>query len=120
MFENYLISPPALLTLVNGINGFRGERVTAEEIERWLTEHKWERKYLGREVNLEAREEPLWLREVDGARLLGTLFGDLSEGRVAYDKVRHGVELTKWICQHEPENFGDVMMLIREAMTRAH
>jgi hypothetical protein len=119
MFENYLISPPALATVMNGIDGFRREIVTVEEIERWLGNHKWDREYWGRDVGLELRDNALWLKEGDGARLIGTLFRDLSEGRVAYDKVRHGVRLTEWICQHEPVNFEDVVMLIREAMTRA-
>ncbi len=43
------------------------------------------------------------MQEVHGAQLLKDLFGQLSERRVAYDKVRHGLELTRWILeQHSP------------------
>jgi predicted ATPase len=119
MFENYLVAPSALAAVMNAIDGFRPQTVTAEEIERWLEEHKWDHEYFGRKVELESREGALWLRDVDGARLLETLFRDLSEGRVAYDKVRHGVRLTEWICPREPATFGDIVSLIREAMTRA-
>jgi len=42
---------------------------------------------------------PAWLNEVDGARLLHEIFGQLTDHRVEYDKTLHGLALVKRIFE---------------------
>jgi hypothetical protein len=46
-----------------------------------------------------SRSDKAWLENVRRAKLLEDMFYDLSEGRVRYDKVEHGLALTKWVIQ---------------------
>lgn len=63
-------------------------------------------------------DDPTWLADVDAARLLKDLFGGLSGSRVAYDKVAHGVALTRWLCENAPEDLREVADLIAERLDR--
>ena len=65
-----------------------------------------------------ARTDPSWLTEVHGARLLEDLFADLSETRVAYDKVTHGVALTRWLCDNAREDLEELADLMVERLER--
>jgi hypothetical protein len=40
------------------------------------------------------------------------LFVDLSETRVVYEKAIHGVALTRWLCDNEPEDLKELVSLI--------
>jgi hypothetical protein len=119
MFENYLLVPEAIASLANAVGYFGSEKMTRDQVATWIEAHKWDHELFGQDVSPEARTDDLWYREVRGANLLEELFADLSDRRVTYDKVRHGLVLTKWICEHQPEDFADVVMLIREAMMKA-
>ena len=66
MFENYLILPAGI----------------AASLARDDSEH--------------AAADRLWSDGVDGARLLAEMFSELTEARVQYDKVRHGLEVVDW------------------------
>ncbi len=57
--------------------------------------------------------EEAWDTAVHGAHVLETLFQELSACRVSYDKIRHGVALTRWLLQHKPE----VLQPIADAMS---
>lgn len=61
---------------------------------------------------------PCWLADVDAAKLLKDLFEDLSESRVVYDKVVHGVALTRWLCENAPEDLREIADLIEERLDR--
>jgi len=41
-----------------------------------------------------------WLNKVDGATILKEMFNELSETRVAYDKVKHSVAITEWLIDN--------------------
>jgi len=105
MYENYLLHPTGIAAVAMAISGFRdeGDPLTAVEVAAWIAERKWDSKYLGRRVPANERSDQLWIRETDGARLLKDLFADLSHGRVLFDKIRHGVALTKWTLEYLPD-----------------
>ena len=44
------------------------------------------------------------------------IFKELSAQRARYDKVKHGVALTTWICANAFESFREIADLIREAI----
>jgi hypothetical protein len=40
---------------------------------------------------------------IDAPRVLKHLFDDITETRVAFDKMTHSVSITEWILKHDPE-----------------
>jgi predicted ATPase len=105
MYENHLLNPAAIAAVASSIRGFRDTPVTQGEVEALLTAHGWG-----------AADHATWLREVRGNQLLGQLFSQLSERRVEYDKVRHGVALTDWLLQHAPDGLQEVAQLIAQVL----
>lgn len=51
---------------------------------------------------------------MDGAGLLQKLFSEQSEHRELYDKVMHGVELTRLILESDPSAFDEVAGVLAE------
>lgn len=114
MYENYLINPAALASVLNGLDGSRAAALTEAEVEAWLAAHRWEpRFFAGKPAQ---QSDDVWLREVRGEKVLAALFSDLSEQRVAYDKVRHGVALTDWMVEHAPAQLEEVALRITDAL----
>ena len=63
-----------------------------------------------------ARTDRIWLAEVDGAKLLEDMFTALSDSRITYNKVAHGAELTRWLCDNAPEDLEELARLIGERL----
>ncbi len=118
MYENYLLNPRAIAEAASAIKGFREGGVSAEEVEGWIEGHGRESRYLAEAVGEPLVGNASWLAEVDAAKLLKDLFADLSETRVAYDKVVHGVALTRWLCENAPEELREVADLIEGRLGR--
>lgn len=109
MFENYLLSAPGIAAVANEIQGFRDNPVTQEEVRDLIEAKRIELRYFC----LGEREVPAdWVREIDGATVLEDIFGELSQNRVSYDKVRHSVALTKWLIAHSPQEFQEILDLL--------
>ncbi len=102
MFENYLLEPEAISTLVNGLDGFSEKTIPPEEISLWIGEQKWNEKYIDSPSEETDRTEEFWLDNVDGANLLEKLFKHLVP-TYEYHKIHHGKELTLYIVEHMPE-----------------
>lgn len=98
MYENYLLDPEALAVILDRTETLLGKDVRAA-VDEWLR---------GRAVDD--------LVQVDGARLLDELFTELTEGKEAYDKVTHGVQLTEWLLDHKPEALDEVAELLRRML----
>jgi AAA domain, putative AbiEii toxin, Type IV TA system/AAA domain len=116
MFENYLLNSEALAAVIANIAGFRDQPVSANEIAAWINTHRWERRYFETVLETSARSDALWFERGNGALLLADLFKGLSQQRVTYDKVRHGVLLTEWLCENAFEHLAEVAATIREAI----
>jgi predicted ATPase len=119
MLENYFLRSEAIASLVNSISGFREQSTTVDEIQTWIDAHKWDRQYVGPSIEASARSDALWFEKGDGAALLEDLFKELSENRVLYDKPRHGLLLTQWLCENAFHDLADVATAIRDAITPA-
>lgn len=120
MYESYLLNPEALAHVASATKDFRvnGGYVSSEEAEGWIEEHRWDDRYFERSVNESWRSEELWFREVDAAKLLKDFFNGLSEARVPYDKVQHGVALTRWLCENAPEDLREVADLLGDRLNK--
>ena len=110
MYENYLLNPAAIAAVASNIEGFLDRPLTKGDVSEWLAQHRWDARYF---ETVPAEQTPeVWLREVRGARILAALFSELSEQRVAYDKVQHGIALPEWLLEHSPQELDDVGQLI--------
>jgi hypothetical protein len=105
MFENYLLVPEAIAATLDEKN------CCASDIARWIEEHRWDQKYL-RPLEVTDRAVETWEAFGNGALLLRDLFSRVSENRTTYDKVRHGLALTKWIVTNQPDLLRPLAILI--------
>jgi hypothetical protein len=119
MFENYLLVPDAVAAIVNNLgNEFRPGNATPDEIRSHFDKMAKSSEYLktdGPEFEMPSSDD--WRVRVHGARMLSQLFKDLSGGLVNYDKVTHGVALTRWLCTHCRGELTDIVDLLREVVT---
>ena len=113
-YESYLMDPGAIASVLNEDDSSRATKVTSAQVQEWLAaeEKRW----------LEGDEQTIkrkyWQREPEGgvapsawmnhAKLLSNLFNDLSETRLAYQKTRHSVALTKWVIANAPETLREL------------
>ncbi|HEY1938173.1 MAG TPA: AAA family ATPase [Candidatus Angelobacter sp.] len=109
MYENYLLNPTGIASVVNKIENFCPEHITEEKVSR-LIELK------SRDIRCfcsGARDIPAnWLTDIDGAKVLREIFAELSENRVSYDKVRHSIAITKWIISNAPRELQEIADLL--------
>ena len=114
MYENYLLDPSAIAAVAGSIQGFSDPPIADHDAEAWIDSHRWDPKYFD-PLPVE-RDHDTWLREVRGGRLLTDLFSELSEQRVRYDKVRHGVAMTDWLLANTPQHLSDISELVARAL----
>ena len=119
MYENYLLNPHAIAAVASEIEGFsEGGDVEPEDINRWLDQHRWDRRYFDEKVEENSQTEETWLSDVHGAKVLDDMFQELSEARVLYDKVVHGTALTRWLCDNAPDDLRELASLIEDRLER--
>lgn len=117
MYENYLLNPKAIAWLLSELLGSSGSRdVSIDDVEAWIDVHGNDYS-VGGAINSMVPKE-VWLREVHGADLLKALFDHFSEGTVEYRKTEHGPQLTRWLCENEPENLKELAHFIAEQIDR--
>ena len=115
MYENYLLNPDAITTVMNSIDGFSATPIESSDIEAWLNANRWNSRYIPTRLTEQfAGALEHWIVEVDGAKLLIDLFSYFSESRVQYEKVIYGVALTKWILKHRPEELREVEAILSQ------
>jgi energy-coupling factor transporter ATP-binding protein EcfA2 len=112
MYENYLLNPHAIASVVLQIEGFRESPVTFEEVEHWLQCNHSVKEYYDPNINETHLTGENWIQYVHGAKLLETIFKKFSECRVEYDKVKYGVGLTEWILENSPSDLQEVADII--------
>lgn len=118
MYENYLLNPNALASVMSNIEGFRDREITPKEIQEWLVRNCWNRKYFERAIAPKEQSEELWQKDVNGAKVLEDIFKELSENRINFDKIEYGVALTKWIIDNSPEDLREIADLLALALEK--
>jgi hypothetical protein len=102
MHENYLLVPKAAAFVLNEADSGRDKPLSEREVRDWLRSNG------SLPADNDSAAMAKWLESADGAKLLKDLFARLSDERVCYDKVRHGVKLTDWIIENEPSAFEEL------------
>jgi len=119
MYENYLLNPQAIAAVASEIEGFRDSPVTAEEIQNWIADNGWNRKYFEGKVAEKDRKRELWLEKVHGAKVLEDIFIQLSDTRVKYEKIGYGLSLTQWIIENSSGDLQEIADLIKSKLAVA-
>lgn len=104
MYENYLLHPPVIAALLSRLLREEGIAVLEENVVDWLNEKGNNRKYFAGQA-VRSFSAPEWNDMVDGAAILTDLFEDLSGGLHRYNKVAHGIELTKLLLDNPTPRF---------------
>jgi len=119
MYENYLLHPAAIASLMSGIEGFRESPVTEQEIDDWLDNHGWDTKYIAKEILRAEKRGQIWFANVDGAKVLKDMFTEISETRVAYDnKPEYGLALTRWLIEHSPDELNEIAQFVTDTLEK--
>jgi ABC-type cobalamin/Fe3+-siderophores transport system ATPase subunit len=119
LYENYLLQSEAIAACTSVIEGFRPAPITCDEVEQWIEQRRWDKRYFGADIPEDERNPEFWVREIHGAKLLADLYDDLSDQRVTYQKTTHSVALTRWLVEHRPEVFleiADMLSRILDAL----
>jgi predicted ATPase len=109
MYENYLLNPEAIAAVINSIEGSRSTALAVEQVKEWLDSHCSDARY-GKPR--QGRKAEPWIEYVDAARLLGDLFGELTDTKESYNKVVHSIALTDWLIEHSPEDLRPIADLL--------
>lgn len=109
-----LLEAEAIAAIAASIAGF-GE-IAPEGAAAWIAEHGAEGRFFPVGEPVEPGDRNRWIEVVDGAKLMEVLFSSLSEARVAYDKVKHGFEITQWLIEHRPEALQEIAALLAEIL----
>ncbi len=114
-YENYLIHPQAIATVLNQSNLYQ-ESITDVDIQDWITKAKEQGKFLPKDFNLSTSSEKSWIETVDGAKLLKTLFSELSQQPVEYRKTEHSVAITNWLIKNEISHLSELSQFLQKAI----
>ncbi|MDX6290074.1 MAG: hypothetical protein QOH42_1873, partial [Blastocatellia bacterium] len=111
MYENYLLNPPAVMWLINELDVARGTPLTGSEVEDWLTGASQNPQYfLSKHSEKENADD--WVKKIDGAAVFDGMFSALSDKRVTYLKVVHGLALTDWLIENDPKSLEELVDLL--------
>jgi hypothetical protein len=116
MYENYLLHPKAIASIINKYDEFRDKCLTDVEVQNWIEQKKQEGLYLPKGVNKEKISNAEWFCKVDGAKLLKDIFADLSDARIDFRKTRDSPELTKWLLEHEPNYLSELAEFLQNVL----
>jgi hypothetical protein len=114
MYENYLLNPEAIAEVANHIEGFRPSPLERYEVEKAIKTKMEDPTYYCDRVRPESSTDQV--KSVDSARILEELFSELSETRVKYEKIKHGIALTEYLITNAPEELDELFGLLTEVL----
>jgi energy-coupling factor transporter ATP-binding protein EcfA2 len=111
MYENYLLNPTAIATVMSSLENFSDTPVSAAGIEDWIASEGWKREFIN-VVDKEKRTSEYWRYNVDAARLLDVMFSHFSKNGYRFQKTVHAVALTDWLIENEPNELQEIADLL--------
>ena len=107
-YENYLFDFDAIAALMNTLDSFKAQSIDTSAISSWFERHASPPEGVSREE---------WLVTMDGAKVMGRLFSELSNQQERYHKIIHGEILTAYILESRPEALSDLSALLTKALS---
>jgi len=127
MYENYLLNVEAISFILNS-SQYVDLETAPEQIQQWIednlwvqdenNETKWNNKYFGRRKPSDDFTLEDALETVHGAKLLKDLYKHFTENTLEYDKVFHGVALTKWLIENDPNHLTPLVEFLEQQMAK--
>lgn len=117
MYENYLLNSRAIAEVANAIVGFRSSTVRPEEVRAAIDSKLAQPQFYCSPDRMEPPQTRI--RHVDAAGVLERIFAELSETRVSYQKVRHGVALTEWLTENAPADLMEVEDILKAKLPQS-
>jgi putative AbiEii toxin of type IV toxin-antitoxin system/AAA ATPase-like protein len=111
MFENYLLSPRAIAAILRMTDCEPPINVSPEAVQAEIDILRAQAKMYEPSKNVPGGVE--WENEIDAGRLFTKLFAKFTDTKVQYRKPVHGLQLTEWICAHEPERFTEIVNVLK-------
>ena len=118
MYENYLLHPAAIAAVLTHLDAPSGVVHPETEVADWIKKRGSERGFVDSAVE-DAPLAPAWLEHVRAAKLLESLFQELSETRVAYVKTRDSVALTEWLVDNDPTTLRELAEFVSKDLPSA-
>lgn len=120
MYENYLLSSAAITDLLNEEDSERAKAVTSADVERWMVSHGSDRKYFDHGTPIPTYPSAEWEVQVHAGALLQDLLADLSDCRVSYQKVRHGLRLTMHLAERPSRSIIELSTFLSQLLEAVH
>jgi energy-coupling factor transporter ATP-binding protein EcfA2 len=111
MFENYLLNPSAITTV---LNSSETTGITESDVVIWLERNKTNSKYY---KPLKTGSDSSWTENIDGALLLYDTFAHLTGRQVYFDKTTHSPMLTQWLLENSPEDLRELSDLLKGVLS---
>ncbi|MFM9887150.1 MAG: AAA family ATPase [Burkholderiales bacterium] len=106
MYENFLLDPSAISTVLSMLDG---REHTAGSVTEWLVKRGTDSKFLASSAKPIDEE---WQNTVHAAKLLHDLFLELTDSRVEYQKVNHGLLLTRHLVVNPTPAIRDLAVML--------
>jgi hypothetical protein len=111
MYENYLLHPNAIAAVANSIENFRESPISCDEVSVALQSVLGDRMYYCDRALPATLEKRICV--IHAKKALRAIFSQLSDTRVRYDEVAHGLALTEWLVANDSAALHEV----RERLT---
>lgn len=118
MFENFLINTSSIADAINECDLERSENITEQDILYWLELNAEKYVQPNRSGHKPSFNTPEWLAHAHGAKLLHDLFQDLSEQRVEYRKVMHGLALCRKAIEKNTDDIIELGNFLKEIIIK--
>ncbi|MGF6726719.1 hypothetical protein P3T43_006109 [Paraburkholderia sp. GAS41] len=119
MYENYLLDANNIATVINQEDPTRAAPLSGEAVVAWLQRHAADKRYFSPSDPVPYPGDD-WLKLVHGAQVLHDLFSDITEARVEYDKVKHGVMLTQLLAGSPTQPIRGLSTMLGELVANAN
>ncbi|HEY9807914.1 MAG TPA: AAA family ATPase [Halomicronema sp.] len=119
MYENYLLNSKAIANILNELDEYRENPISASDINELLNDFRHKKDYFSKNPSDENLSDEQWVDiHIDGARVLKDIFSKLSEGRVEFSKTRDSVKLTEWLIENEATSLKEISDLLNEILPK--
>jgi predicted ATPase len=110
-YENYLLHPEAISAVLQKVGD-------AEAVRIWLQENGGQQEYLQASSWNANLADPMWLQNVDGAKLLADLVAGRTANKEQYIKTTHSPAITDWLLENKPDHLGELRAYVLALHTK--
>lgn len=114
LFENYLLDSAAISQVINECDAIAA--TTPNSVQNWILDRAENKKYW-KEKDPQRYHSWEWQKHVHAAELLYDIFQSLTDSRVEYDKVKHGLKLTEILVARNTDDMNELADFLAEIVS---